>query len=67
MPMQMTELGRLALTDNGLLARDWAVAIEARRRGIPMASTLGGGYGADRAALAMRHARTMLTLSAAMR
>lgn len=60
-------LGRLALTDDGLLARDRAVAMEASRRGIPMASTLGGGYGADRAALAMRHARTMLTLSAAMR
>ena len=58
------KLGRLSLTDEGLAARDRFVAAEARRRGIPLASTLGGGYGADREAVALRHARTILTLSA---
>ncbi|WP_206239920.1 histone deacetylase family protein [Novosphingobium terrae] len=57
-------LGRLALTDDGLAARDRMVSWEARRRGIPLASTLGGGYGADREAVALRHARTILTLAA---
>lgn len=57
------KLGRLSLTDDGLNLRDLFVAREARMRGIPMASTLGGGYGNDRVALAARHARTMLTLA----
>lgn len=57
------KLGRLSLTDDGLDLRDRFVAREARMRGIPMASTLGGGYGNDRVALAARHARTMLTLA----
>lgn len=56
-------LGRLALTDAGLAARDRMVAGEARRRGIPLASTLGGGYGADRQAVAARHVRTILALA----
>jgi len=59
-------LGRLALTDDGLAARDHMVGSEARRRGIPLASTLGGGYGADRDAVASRHARTILALAAAI-
>ncbi|AKM11004.1 histone deacetylase family protein [Croceicoccus naphthovorans] len=58
------KLGRLALTDGGLIARDQMVAAEARLRGLPLASTLGGGYGKDREAVAARHARTMLTLAA---
>ncbi|VWX54235.1 histone deacetylase [Novosphingobium sp. 9U] len=58
------KLGRLSLTDEGLAGRDRFVALEAERRGIPMASTLGGGYGADREAVALRHASTILTLSA---
>ena len=57
-------LGRLALSDEGLAARDRMVAREARRRAIPLASTLGGGYGADREAVALRHARTILSLAA---
>lgn len=60
------KLGRLALTDDGLAARDRVVAMEARHRGIPVASTLGGGYGEDRQAVALRHARTIMTLSAAI-
>ena len=57
------KLGRLALTDAGLEARDLYVAGAARARDIPMASALGGGYGADRMVVARRHARTMVTLA----
>ena len=35
----------------------------ARLRGIPLASTLGGGYGEDRMAVARRHAASMLALA----
>ena len=56
-------LGRLALTDAGLAARDRMVMRAARSRGIPLASTLGGGYGEDRMAVARRHAATMWTLA----
>ncbi|GFE74969.1 histone deacetylase [Novosphingobium sp. TCA1] len=58
------KLGRLSLTDEGLTNRDRFVATEAKRRGIPLASTLGGGYGANREAVALRHARTILALAA---
>ncbi|MDB5687515.1 MAG: histone deacetylase superfamily, partial [Rhizorhabdus sp.] len=58
-------LGRLALSDAGLIARDRFVMREARRRAIPIASVLGGGYGADRMAVARRHVRSILTLHAA--
>ncbi|HZG08190.1 MAG TPA: histone deacetylase [Allosphingosinicella sp.] len=53
-------LGRLALTQDGLDARDALVAGLARARGLPLASTLGGGYGADAGEIAARHARTIL-------
>jgi acetoin utilization deacetylase AcuC-like enzyme len=58
-------LGRLALTDTGLAARDRMVARQAQRRAIPLASTLGGGYGLDSTAIAHRHARTILALASA--
>lgn len=58
------KLGRLSLTDEGLTSRDRFVATQARSRGIPLASTMGGGYGADREAVALRHARTILALYA---
>ena len=48
-------LGRLALSDWGLAARDGFVVREIRRRGIAVASTLGGGYAADRMTVARRH------------
>lgn len=57
-------LGRLALSDAGLEARDRFVAAQARGRGIPLASALGGGYGTDHMAVARRHAQTMITLAA---
>ncbi len=56
-------LGRLALTDDGLRARDRYVAAAARTRIIPLASALGGGYGADRMAVARRHTATIWTLA----
>lgn len=62
-PHRDDRLGRLALSDEGLDARDRLVARAARARGVPLASTLGGGYGEDRIAVARRHARTMLVLA----
>ena len=59
-------LGRLALTDEGLAARDRFVAAQASRAGAPLASALGGGYGADRMAVARRHAATIRTLHEAL-
>lgn len=61
-PHAEDRLGRLSLSDAGLAARDRFVMHEARRRGLPIASALGGGYGADRMAVARRHVRSILTL-----
>jgi acetoin utilization deacetylase AcuC-like enzyme len=49
-------LGRLALTDDGLRARDALVLGWARGRGLPVAAVLGGGYDNDPERLAARHA-----------
>ena len=49
-------LGRLALSDAGLRARDRRVLGWARRRGLPVAAVLGGGYDDDPHRLAARHA-----------
>jgi len=62
-PHRDDKLGRLALTDNGLVARDRFVISEARGRGLPIASALGGGYGDDQRAVARRHARSMLAMA----
>lgn len=56
-------LGRLALTDAGLEKRDRMVVSYARRRKIPVASALGGGYGTDHQAVALRHARSMIAMA----
>jgi len=56
-------LGRLALTDAGLNARDAMVAGSARARGIPLASALGGGYGDDALAIGRRHAEAMQVMA----
>jgi len=61
-PHRDDRLGRLALTDEGLRARDRFVMAQARRRGVPLASTLGGGYGEDRREVARRHVRSILAL-----
>jgi acetoin utilization deacetylase AcuC-like enzyme len=62
-PHALDKLGRLALSDAGLEARDRYVMRSARAAGVPLASTLGGGYGADRLAVARRHAATILALA----
>lgn len=56
-------LGRLALSDTGLERRDRIVICRARDRGIPVASVLGGGYGHDHRAAAVRHARSMIAMA----
>ncbi len=62
-PHSGDRLGRLALTDAGLDARDRFVMQEAARRGILVASTLGGGYGDDHGEVAARHARSILAMA----
>jgi acetoin utilization deacetylase AcuC-like enzyme len=49
-------LGRLALTDDGLRARDRMAIGWARARGLPVVGVLGGGYDPDPRVLAARHA-----------
>lgn len=61
-PHEDDKLGRLALTDKGLEKRDKMVISYFRKRGIPIASALGGGYG-DPHEIAARHARSMLTMA----
>ena len=56
-------LGRLALSDAGLERRDRMVIRQARDRGIAVASALGGGYGLDHRAVALRHARSMIAMA----
>lgn len=58
------KLGRLSLTDAGLAQRDRLVIREARKRGLPIASALGGGYGNDQRLVAARHAASMLAMAA---
>lgn len=62
-PHKDDRLGRLALSDDGLVARDRFIVGEARRRGLPIASALGGGYGHDQAVVAARHAASMLAMA----
>ncbi len=62
-PHGQDKLGRLALTDEGLERRDRYVIAQARRRGLPVASALGGGYGEDQRAVARRHAASMLAMA----
>ncbi len=55
-------LGRLALSDEGIVRRDRLVARATRAAGVPLASTPGGGYGPDPALLGARHAAVIATL-----
>ena len=61
-PHQADKLGRLALSDAGLEARDRFVLRQAFDRGVPLASVLGGGYGNDRWAVARRPAASIIAL-----
>jgi acetoin utilization deacetylase AcuC-like enzyme len=56
-------LGRLALSDAGLIAREALVRDRCQAHGVPFAATLGGGYDPDVEALGRRHARSLLTLA----
>ena len=58
-------LGRLALSDAGLTRRDTYVIDQCRKRGIAVAATPGGGYGADRYEIALRHGRSFVAMAAA--
>ncbi|MES2337640.1 MAG: histone deacetylase [Pseudomonadota bacterium] len=61
-PWAGDRLGRLALSREGLLVRDRWIALLARDCGLPLASTLGGGYGSDMAEVAERHVASILAL-----
>lgn len=65
-PFGGDRLGRLSLTGQGLIARDRLVARLARERGIPLSSTVGGGYDDDLAAVARRHVTAILTLESVL-
>lgn len=64
-PFAGDRLGRLSLTDAGLARRDAIVAAAAIARGIPLASTVGGGYGDDVLAIAARHVAVIARLGTA--
>ncbi|MEO0389135.1 MAG: histone deacetylase, partial [Pseudomonadota bacterium] len=59
-PHRNDRLGRLALSDAGLGARDALVLGRLRRAGIPVAGVLGGGYDNDVPALGQRHANLFI-------
>lgn len=61
-PFVGDRLGRLDLSDNGLTRREQLVARLAIERGLPLASTVGGGYGDDVLAIARRHVSAIITL-----
>ncbi len=65
-PHRDDRLGRLALTDAGLAARDARVIAAVRRAGLPLVGVLGGGYMDDVEALARRHAQLHLAARAAL-
>lgn len=54
-PHRDDALGKLALTDEGLMRRDRYVLETCVRRGIPIATVIGGGYSKDIDALGRRH------------
>jgi acetoin utilization deacetylase AcuC-like enzyme len=62
-PFAGDRLGRLALTQEGLDARDRLVASLATKGGMGVASTPGGGYGPEPREIAARHVRSILTLA----
>jgi acetoin utilization deacetylase AcuC-like enzyme len=64
-PFGGDRLGRLDLTDDGLVRREQLVARLAIERSLPLASTVGGGYGDDVMAIARRHVAAILTLGEA--
>jgi acetoin utilization deacetylase AcuC-like enzyme len=59
-PFREDQLGGLALTLEGLQQRDKLVFEHARRRGIPVASTLAGGYARRVADTVQIHVNTII-------
>jgi acetoin utilization deacetylase AcuC-like enzyme len=57
-PLAADRLGRLAVSHDGLYRRDLLVLGEARRRGLPVALTLGGGYAEPLALSVEAHVNT---------
>ena len=55
-PHKDDRLGRLALSDHGIAEREAMVLEACRRRGVPLAVVVGGGYAADVEIVAARHA-----------
>jgi acetoin utilization deacetylase AcuC-like enzyme len=62
-PHQNDRLGRLALSDRGIAARDLLVIDAVRTRSIPLAGIIGGGYSDNVDALARLHASLHRTAS----
>ncbi|GAA0663817.1 acetoin utilization deacetylase AcuC-like enzyme [Sphingomonas insulae] len=62
-PFAGDRLGRLSLTLDGLARRERLIARLAA--GVPLASTVGGGYGDDALEIARRHVAAILTLGEA--
>ena len=58
-PYEADRLGRLKLTVGGLIERDRFVFAACRRRRIPVAIAMGGGYATDVEAIVTSHANTI--------
>ena len=61
-PFVADRLGRLSLSQAGLVARENLIADLALAHALPLASTVGGGYGDDVMAIAERHVTALMTL-----
>ncbi|MES2988598.1 MAG: histone deacetylase [Pseudomonadota bacterium] len=61
-PLAEDRLGRLGLSYEGLEARDRWIGETFARRGLPLASALGGGYGLDALEVSRRHVTSILAL-----
>ncbi len=61
-PFADDRLGRLSLSLEGLIARDCWLAGLARSLRLPLASTLGGGYGNDMGEVVDRHIASILAI-----
>lgn len=62
-PHAQDRLGRLALTNAGLAARDRMVRTACESAGVPLVSVMGGGYGTDAAAIGRLHAQTIAVMA----
>jgi acetoin utilization deacetylase AcuC-like enzyme len=65
-PLAGDRLGRLALSYEGLVARDRWISGVMTSRGLPFASALGGGYDEDALEVSRRHVASILALGQAL-